>query len=65
MDLSIDQRMNVSGLSCVSNKELGCCDSYKVKCDLIHHQKSTVYAALVYGCQFRSFNIAVTLEVYL
>ena len=47
MDLSIGQRVNVSGLSCVSNKVLRCCDSYKVICDLIHHQKSTVYAALV------------------
>ena len=47
MDLSIVQRVNVSGLSCVSNKVLRCWDSYKVICDLIHHQKSTVYAALV------------------
>ena len=41
--------MNVSRLSCVSNKVLGCWDSYKVICDLIHvyHQESTVYAALV------------------
>ena len=47
MDLSIGQRVNVSGFSCVSNKVLRCWDSYKVICDLIHHQKSTVYAALV------------------
>ena len=47
MDLSIGQRVNVSELSCVSNKVLRCWDSYKVICDLIHHQKSTVYAALV------------------
>ena len=47
MDLSIGQGVNVSGLSCVSNKVLRCWDSYKVICDLIHHQKSTVYAALV------------------
>ena len=47
MDLSIGQRVNVSGLSCVSNKVLRCWDSYKVICVLIHHQKSTVYAALV------------------
>ena len=47
MDLSIGQRVNVSGLSCVSNKVLCCWDSYKVICDLIHHQKSTVYGALV------------------
>ena len=39
--------MNVSGLSCVSEKVLGCLDSYKVICDLIHHQESTVYAAFV------------------
>ena len=66
MDLSIGQRVNVSRLSCVSNKVLKCWDSYKVICDLIHHQKSTVYAALgSEGRQFRSFNIAVTLEVYL
>ena len=42
--------MNVSGLSCVSNKVLRYLDSYKVICDFnpfIHHQKSTVYAALV------------------
>ena len=49
MDLSLGQRVNVSGLSCVSNKVLRCWDSYKVICDLIHHQKSTVFAALVYG----------------
>ena len=30
MDLSIGQRVNVSGLSCVSNKVLGCWDSYMV-----------------------------------
>ena len=47
MDLSIGQRVNVSGLSRVSNKVLRCYDSYKVICDLLHHQKSTVYAALV------------------
>ena len=47
MDLSIGQRVNVSGLSCVSNKILGCWDSYNVICDLVNHQKSTVYAALV------------------
>ena len=39
--------MNVSGLSCVSNKVLGCWDSYNVICDLIHHQEFTVFAALV------------------
>ena len=47
MDLSIGQGVNVSGLSCVSNKVLRCMDSYKVMCDLVHHQESTVYAALV------------------
>ena len=47
MDLSIGQGVNVSRLPCVSNKVLRCWDSYKVICDLIHHQKSTVYAALV------------------
>ena len=47
MDLSIGQRVNVSGLSYVSNKVLRCWDSYKVICDLIHNQKSTVYAVLV------------------
>ena len=51
MDLSIVQRVNVSGLSCVSNEVLGCWDSYKVIRDLIHvqHQESTVtvYVALV------------------
>ena len=47
MVLSIDQRVNVSGLSCVSNKVLGCRDSYNVICNLIHHQESTVYAELV------------------
>ena len=47
MDLSIGQIVNVSGLSCVSNKVLRCLDSYKVICELIHHQKSTVYAVLV------------------
>ena len=50
MDLSISQSVNVSGLSCVSklsNKVLGCWDSYKVICDLVHHQKSTVNAELV------------------
>ena len=45
-DMSIGQRVNVPGLSCVSNKVLRCRDSYNVICDLIHHQKSTVYAAL-------------------
>ena len=47
MDLSKGQIVNVSGLSCVSNKVLRCWDSYKVICDLIHHQKSTVYAVLI------------------
>ena len=47
MDLSIGQRVNMSGLSCVSNKVLRCWDSYKVICDLIHHKKSTVYTTLV------------------
>ena len=47
MDLSIGQRVNVSRLSCVSNKVLGCWDSYKVIWDLIHHQESTVYGVLV------------------
>ena len=46
MDLSVSQNVNVSGLSCVSNKVLGCWDSFKVICDLIHYQESTVYAAL-------------------
>ena len=47
MDLSIGQEENVSSLSCVSNKVLRCWDIYKVICDLIHHQVSTVCAALV------------------
>ena len=46
MDMSVGQRVKVSGSSCVSNKVLGCWDSYKVICDLIHHQEYTVYAAL-------------------
>ena len=37
MDLSIGQRVNVSGISCVSNKVLGCWDSYKVICDPTRH----------------------------
>ena len=66
MDLSLGQRVNVSGLSCVSNKVLRCFDSYNVICDLIHHQKSTVYMRRwSKGRQSRSFNIALTLEVYL
>ena len=47
IDLSIGQRVDVPGLSCVSNKVLRFWDSYKVICNLIHHQKSTVYVALV------------------
>ena len=47
MDLSVGQNVNVSGLSFVSNKVLRCWDSYKAIFDLIHHQKSTVYPALV------------------
>ena len=47
MDLSTGQGVNLSGLSSVSNKVLRCWDSYKVICDLKHHQKCTVYAALV------------------
>ena len=35
MDLFICQRVDVSGLSCVSNKVIGCWDSYKVICDLM------------------------------
>ena len=62
MDLSISQRVDVSGLSCVSNKVLRCWDSYKVmyiiKSLLSMHRWSK-------GRQFRSFNIAVTLKVYL
>ena len=46
MDLSKCQGV-VSGLSCVSNKVLRCWDRYKVICDLLHHKKSTVYAALI------------------
>ena len=42
MDLSIGQTMNVSGLSCVSNKVLWCWDSYNVICDLINHQESAL-----------------------
>ena len=45
--MSIGQRVNESGLSYVSNKVLGCWDSYNVICDLKHHQESTVYVALV------------------
>ena len=69
MDLSISQRVNVSGLSCVSNKVLRCWDSYKVT------SRSYVTLYIIKsllsmrrwskGHQFRSFNIAVTLEVYL
>ena len=47
IDLSIDQRVNVSGLSCILNKVPRCLDSYNVICDLIHHHKPTVYAAVV------------------
>ena len=47
MDLSIDLRVNVSKLFCVSNKVLGCQVSYKVRRDLIHNHESAVYAALV------------------
>ena len=65
MDLSIGQRVNVSGLSCVSNKVLRCWDSYKVICDLVHHQSLLSMRCWSKGRQFRSFNIAVTLEVYL
>ena len=66
MDPSIGQGVNVSRLSCVSNKVLGCWDSYEVICDLLHHQESTVYMRRwSKGCQFRSFNLAVTLKVYL
>ena len=32
MDLSIGQKVNVSGLYCVSSKVLRCWDSYKVIC---------------------------------
>ena len=39
--------MNVSKLSCVSNNVFLNLDTYKVICDLIHHQESTVYAALI------------------
>ena len=39
MGLSICQIVNVSGLSCVSNRVLRRWDSYMVICDLIHHQK--------------------------
>ena len=39
----------MSGLSFVSNNVLGCWDSYKVICDLIHHHKSTECAALILG----------------
>ena len=55
--------MNVSGLSRVSYKVLGCWDSYKVICDLIHYQESMRRWSK--EGHIRSFNIAVTLEVYL
>ena len=65
MDLSnMPKSECVAGLSCVSNKVLRCWDSYKVICDLIHHQKSTV-RRWSKGRQFMSLSIAVTLEVYL
>ena len=35
MDLFIGQRVNGSRLSCVSNKVLGCWDSYKVICEFL------------------------------
>ena len=31
----MDQKVNASGLSCVSNIVLGCWDSYKIICDLM------------------------------
>ena len=40
MDLSLGQRVNVSGLACVSKKVLGCWDRYRVIYDIIHHQNN-------------------------
>ena len=66
MDLSISQRVNVSGLSCVSNKVLRCWDSYKVIYVTLYIIKSLLsMRRWSKGRQFRSFNIAVTLGVYL
>ena len=39
--------MNVSELSCVSNKALGCCVSYNFICDLKHQRESTAFAVTV------------------
>ena len=51
MDLSIGQKVNVSGLSCVSSKVLRCWDSYKVICDLIHHRfKSSLELMFIVIC---------------
>ena len=55
--------MNVSGLYCVSNKVLGCWDTYKAICDNIRSLLSMRRWSK--GNQFRSFRIAVTLEMYL
>ena len=38
LDLSIGQRVDVFGLPGISNEVLGCWDSYKVICDLLHHE---------------------------
>ena len=64
MDLSIGQRVNVSGLSCVSNMVLRCWDSYKV---IYVTLSSKVYCLYGFGLRGASLghSTAVTLEVYL
>ena len=65
MDLPIGQRVNVSGLSCVSNKVLRCWDSYKVIVTLYIIKSLLSMRRWSKGRHFRSFNIAVPLEVYI
>ena len=69
MDMPIGQRVNVSRLSCVSNKVLGFWDSYKVTTRSYVNLYSTRSLLSMRrwskGRQFRSFKLTVALEVYL
>ena len=67
MGLSIGQRVNVSGVSCVSKNVLRCWDSYNIICDLIHHLYIHTYILSMRrwseGRQFRSFSIKDTKDI--
>ena len=64
MDLSIGQRVNMSGLPCVLNKYSGAGIATRSYVTLYIIRSLLSMRRCSKGCQFRSFNIAVMLEVH-